>query len=72
MVCKKLTVASLILFLGACQLFALDLNIRPSGDVAIPIGTASTPFYSVGFGGTLNGDIELFNLFAVGPELDYW
>ena len=71
MVCKKLTFLSVILFLGASQLFSLDLNIRVTPELAVPIGSASTPFYSLGFGGALNSDIDLFNVFSVGPEINY-
>jgi len=72
MVCKKFCFLIIILILLACKIFALDLNIRATPELAVPVGSASAPFYSLGFGGALNADIELFNVLSVGPEINYW
>lgn len=73
MVCKKFWFAVCCISFGAAgaaRLFSLDLAFRATPQIAIPVGSESKIF-TLGFGGTLNADIEFLNRFSVGPEFSY-
>ncbi len=51
---------------------ALDIELRVTPSVLIPLGTDSTENFSVGGGASLNADIQFWNLLGVGPEGGYY
>ncbi len=62
----------LVFGLTVFRLYAFDFNLRLTPVAAIPIGSASTPYYSLGGGAFLNADIDLFHFLSIGPEIGYY
>lgn len=69
---QKVLYIHCILFLCSSHVFPLDLDIQVTPSSTIPLGPASTPYYSIGFGSALNAGVDLLDMIAVGPELGYY
>lgn len=68
----KVILLNSILFLCASHVFSLDFSIRISPVASIPLGSDMEESFSIGLGGALNPEIELFNFVSVGPEFGYY
>lgn len=59
--------AGIFLVTGASMVNAFDIGIRIIPELSIPVGTDSE-LYTLGGGGTLTGDVDLFDFFSPGLE----
>jgi len=52
-------------------LSAMNIGLRITPEVPIPVGSASSPYYSVGGGASFGLGAELADLFYLGPEFSF-
>ncbi|MBN2627337.1 MAG: hypothetical protein JXA95_11780, partial [Spirochaetales bacterium] len=60
----------ILLCLTGGFLFSLDIDVEGGPALAVPVGASSAPFFTVGGGLSLTGELVLFNNFTAGLELD--
>ena len=59
----------ILALLGGGGLFPLDIDLEGGPEAVVPLGSSSDPYYALGGGLFLAGEVEVFDSFVIGSEL---